>query len=105
MKKFILVLSDRCSKGYAWKLWEPNNMETFAYDAKTWQGEGIGGSVWKSCFDNDYYNPDSDSVYQWGNMDLGIGVFYTRFDHGPCGPQGKINLYNYYTIQDPQQYE
>ena len=104
LNKIVVVLKDSCSKGYAWKLWEDNQMETYAYDALTWTGTGIGGSKWNTCFDKDYFNPDSNSVIQWGNYKLNKGVFYTRFDNGPNGPQEKPNLYNYYTMQAMQEF-
>lgn len=98
----VFRLKDTCDQGLAWDTWKENVLETFVYDAKARQGRGIGDSTWKSCFDIDYYNADSDSTFQWGNMALDKGLFYERFSSGPSGPQEKDVLMNYYTLGSAQ---
>ena len=98
----VFRLKDTCDKGTAWDTWHENVLETYVYDAQTWQGRGIGNSTWKSCFDKDYYSPDSDSTFQWGNMALDKGLFYERFSSGPTGPQEKDVLMNYYSVGSVQ---
>ena len=94
----VLKLSDECSKGTAWDVWEEGKMETYAYDALNFEGRGIGGSEWKSAFDKDYFSAENGAVTEWGNRALKNGIFYKRFDNGPSGPQDKPNLYDYYAM-------
>ncbi len=100
---YITRLKDECSKGYAWDSW--NTLETFVYDALTWEGRGVGSSTWKTCFDKDYLNKDSDAVMIWGNYELPNGVFYRFLVTGPTGPQEKEALYDYYAVNSAQIYE
>ena len=94
----IVKLKDYCSQGIAWDVWEPGNMETYAYDALTHQGRGIGESKWNPDFDTDCW-VTGGGVSIWGNKGWRPPIqIYPRMDSAPSGPQHKQSLNNYYTI-------
>ncbi len=96
---FIIKLTDICSKGEKWDLWENNNLETYSYDALTWSGEGIGNSDWNTCFDHDYYNENSNSIIRWGNLGFNYPIqVYPRLQNAPEGPTCKKSVFDYYTM-------
>jgi len=99
----VLQLKDECSQGTAWDTW--NTIETYAYDALTWTGRGVGESVWNPCFDKNVLDPDGTAVIHWGNKGLPDGVFYRHLETAPTGPEQKNSLYNYYAMNAPQTYE
>lgn len=99
----IVKLTDECSKGTAWDLWQENNLETYCYDAIEKTGWGIGNSQWNTCFDTDYLNENSNSVTNWGNRGWSPKIqLYPTLQGGPGGPQQKGVLNNYYTLNDKQ---
>lgn len=99
----VVKLTDDCNEGYAWDLWKDGAVETYSYDALTQTGKGVGGSEWNTCFDVDFYNPDSDSVSRWGNRGWNAPAqIYANLTSGPGGPQYKQVIYNYYTFNDKQ---
>jgi hypothetical protein len=55
----------------------------------------MGTTEWKSYFDVDYANPDSLSVYQWGNKSEGSVFGQDKLANGPSGPQEKAALADY----------
>lgn len=61
----IAKLTDECSQGTAWDTW--NSLETYAYNAETHTGSGLGTSTWPSYFNNDYTNANSLCAARWGN--------------------------------------
>ena len=95
----ILKLTDICSEGEAWDLWDNNNLETYSYDALTWTGDGIGDSTWNTCFDHDFYNEDSNSITRWGNFGFKYPVqLYPQLQNPPEGPTCKKGVFDYYAI-------
>ncbi|MBR1747082.1 MAG: hypothetical protein IJ735_02585 [Clostridia bacterium] len=98
----VFKLTDQTSKGYAWDTWK--SIETYVYDALSWQGRGVGDSEWNTCFDKDVFDPNSRSVIHWGNKGMDKGIIYKYFVTGPTGPEQKTSLYNYYTLNIPQTY-
>lgn len=96
----IVKLTDECSQGTAWDLWQANQMETFSYDALTHTGKGIGTSVWKTEFDLDYC---SDAITRWGNNGWYPPIqIYPQLQYSPGGPQQKKSLNDYYTLNSRQ---
>ena len=98
----VLKLKDICSKGKQWDSWE--RLETYAYDALTYTGRGIGGSEWLTCFDKNYHDPNGDAVRQWGNNKV-ASLIYPKLDSGPTGPQEKSSLTNYYSINSAEKFK
>ena len=97
--KVIVKLSDICSKGEAWNLWDGDNLETFKYDAINHTGDGIGSSQWKSCFNRDFYNPDSDASIRWGNYGFNYPIeIYPQLQNAPECPVDKKGVCDYYCI-------
>lgn len=97
----VVKLTDECSQGTAWDLWQPNQMETYSYDALTHTGKGIGTSEWSTAFDLDYHNENSDCVSRWGNDGWNYPVqIYPQLTGGPGGPQQKNVLNDYYTFNN-----
>ena len=95
----VVKLTDVCSEGEAWDLWEGNNLETYTYDALLHSGDGIGSSQWKGCFDNDYYNEKSQSVIRWGNFGFDYPIqLYPQLQNAPEGPTAKKGVCDYYSI-------
>lgn len=95
----VVKLSDMCSEGEAWDLWEGDNLATFKYDALNHTGDGIGGTLWKSCFDRDFYNPDSNCAIRWGNYGFNYPIqFYPQLQNGPECPIDKKGVCDYYSI-------
>ena len=96
---FIIKLSDICSEGENWDLWEGSNLETYSYDAKAWTGKGIGESNWNTCFDHDFYSRKSNSLVRWGNFGYEYPIqVYARLQNAPEGPTCKKGVFDYYTI-------
>lgn len=96
---YIAKLTDECSEGTSWDLWEENQMETYSYDALNHTGKGIGKSIWSSAFDLDYYNEDSMCVTNWGNRGWYPPIqLYPQLQNGPGGPQQKRVINDYYTM-------
>ena len=89
----ISKLKDECSQGTAWDTW--TCLETYFYSAQERTGFGIGGSQWQSYFDVDYTNPDSLSVYRWGNRKEGSAFGQDKLSDGPTAPQEKWALSDY----------
>lgn len=89
----VARLTDVCTEGSAWDTW--NCLETYEYSAQNRTGRGLGTTEWKSYFDVDYTNPDSLSVYQWGNKSEGTVFGQNKLSNGPSGPQEKAALANY----------
>lgn len=97
----VVKLTDECSQGTAWDLWQKDAIETYSYDAKIFTGRGIGKSEWNTCFDLTYYDENSNAVTNWGNYGIKPPVqIYARLDGGPGGPQQKRSLNDYYTMMD-----
>ena len=95
----IIKLTDICSEGENWDLWENGNLETYSYDALNWEGYGLGETVWNTCFDHDFYNPDSKAIARWGNFGFEYPIqFYPRLQNAPEGPTCKKGVFDYYTI-------
>lgn len=95
----VIKLTDICSQGEVWDLWEGNNLETYKYDAINQVGAAIGDSEWKSCFNHDYYNEDSDSVIRWGNFGFDYPItIYPMLQNAPEGPTNKKSVFDYYSI-------
>ena len=97
----FVQLTDECSEGYAWDLWNENAMETYSYDALNHIGTGIGGCEWNTCFDYDNYDENSNNVALWGNRGWNSPVqIYPSLQGGPGGPQHKAVINDYYTLND-----
>lgn len=95
----VVKLTDVCSEGTAWDLWEENQMETYSYDAVSHTGKGIGASTWDGTFDLDYANENSKCVTTWGNRGWLVPIqVYPRLATGPSGPEQKDTLTNYYSL-------
>ena len=100
---YVTQLTDECSEGYAWDLWENDAIETYSYDSLTQTGKGIGNSEWNTCFDVDFYNENSDSVGRWGNRGWNAPAqIYANLSNAPGGPQYKQVIFNYYSFNDKQ---
>ena len=96
---WIIKLTDICSEGENWDLWEGSNLETYEYDAKTWTGKGLGETKWNSCFDHDFYNRKSNAIARWGNFGYEYPIqIYARLQNAPEGPTCKKGVFDYYTI-------
>jgi hypothetical protein len=94
----IVKLTDECSEGTAWDLWQENQMETYAYDALTHTGEGLGTSKWNSVFDLNYCD-ENGGITRWGNTGWRPPIqVYPQLQSGPGGPQQKKSLNDYYSF-------
>lgn len=94
----IAKLTDECSKGTAWDLWQDNQMETYAYDALTHTGKGLGTSKWNSVFDLNYCD-ENGGITRWGNTGWRPPIqVYPQLQSGPGGPQQKKSLNDYYSF-------
>lgn len=97
----VLKLTDECSQGLAWDLWQENQMETYTYNALTHTGEGIGNSEWNTAFDLTFCDNSTDAVISWGNRGWNAPIqIYPQLSGGPGGPQQKKSLNDYYTLND-----
>lgn len=97
----IVKLTDECSQGTAWDLWKENQMETFSYDALKHIGKGIGTSEWKTEFDLDYCNENSNAISSWGNNGWNSPIqIYPQLQYAPGGPQQKKVLNDYYALNN-----
>lgn len=97
----VARLTDECTAGSTWDLWHEGSLETYSYDCLAHTGYGIGGSEWNTCFDLDFYDPDSMAVSMWGNKGWYLPIqIYPALVSGPTGPQSKPILYNYYILED-----
>ena len=80
-------------------MWEGNNLETFKYDALNHTGDGIGSTQWKSCFNRDYYDPNSNCAIRWGNYGFNYPVqIYPQLQNAPECPIDKKGVCDYYTM-------
>lgn len=96
---FVVKLSDECSQGIAWDIWENNTLETYSYDSLNHTGYGIGNSEWNDCFNFNCYDKNSSAVCRWGNYGWYPPVcIYPSLDGGPTGPQHKQALFDYYSL-------
>lgn len=93
MNIVVAKLTDVCSAGSAWDTW--TCLDTYEYSAQEKTGRGLGATQWKSYFDIDYQNPDSLSVYRWGNKKNGSVFGQDMLADGPSGPQEKNALSDY----------
>ncbi len=101
----VVKLSDICSEGEAWNLWEGDNLATFKYDALNHCGDGIGNTQWKSWFDRDFYNPDSTCAIRWGNYGYNYPIqFYPQLQNGPECPIDKKGVCDYFSIDSKFKY-
>lgn len=97
----IAKLTDECSQGFAWDLWQENQMETYSYDALTHTGKGIGSSEWKTEFDLDYLDENSNAISKWGNNGWYPPIqVYPQLQYSPGGPQQKKSLNDYYALNN-----
>lgn len=96
---FVVKLTDECSQGTAWDLWQNNTLETYSYDCLNHKGNGIGNSKWNDCFDFNYYDENSNAVCRWGNYSYCPPIcIYPSLSGGPTGPQHKQELFDYYSL-------
>lgn len=96
---FVVKLTDECSQGTAWDLWQNNALETYSYDSLNHNGNGIGNSKWNDCFDFNYYDENSNAVCRWGNYSYCPPIcIYPSLSGGPTGPQHKQELFDYYSL-------
>ena len=94
----IVKLTDECSEGTAWDLWQGGNMETYAYDALAHRGKGLGNSRWNPVFDTDYCN-ENGGITRWGNTGWRPRFqIYPQLQSAPGGPQQKKCLNDYYAM-------
>lgn len=89
----IEKLTDVCTKGEAWDLWEENKLETFEHDPKT-GSRALAGSPWAHLFGYDK-GENSLSVRHWGNQTY----FPIFLGAGPDGPQYKTELHDRYSFK------
>lgn len=96
----VVKLKDYCSQGTAWDLWRDGKIETYSYNALTHQGKALGTSEWKNEFDLNYCD-ENGGITIWGNVAWSPPIqVYARFDSAPDGPQHKMVLDDYYTMND-----
>jgi hypothetical protein len=88
----IAQLTDVCSAGTAMDCWTILNPYVFSPASLT--GRGLGTAQWPSYFDVDYDNPDSGSVFRWGNPGQGSAFGQAILSDGPAGPEGHGTLYD-----------
>ncbi len=75
-------------------------METYAYDALSHKGTGLGSSKWNSVFDLNYCDKDG-AITRWGNTGWRPKYqVYPKLQSGPGGPQQKDCLNNYYVMNN-----
>lgn len=95
----VVKLTDECSRGTAWDLWEKNALETYSYDSLSHTGHGIGSSKWNDCFNLNYYDENSNAVCRWGNYGYYPPIcIYPSLSGGPTGPQHKQELFDCYSL-------
>ncbi len=100
----IIKLTDECSEGTAWDLWQKDQMETYSYDALSNTGKGIGASKWNSAFDLNYCD-ENGAITRWGNTGWRPQIqIYPRLQSGPGGPQQKDCITNYYVMNNKNIY-
>ncbi|MGX1832301.1 Vps62-related protein [Paenibacillus taichungensis] len=87
----VTQLIDVTNQGTAWDTW--NNIQAFQYYPNTRTGNGLG-NAWPSWLDRDYSNPNSLSVYKFGNPSQGSFFGQPLLAGGPTGPQEKGALTN-----------
>ncbi|WP_162341863.1 Vps62-related protein [Paenibacillus paridis] len=87
----VTQLTDVTNQGTAWDTW--NNIQAFQYYPNLATGHGLG-NAWPSWLDKDYTNPNSGSVYRFGNPAQGTFFGQPLFADGPTGPQEKGALTN-----------
>jgi hypothetical protein len=87
----VTQLIDVANQGTAWDTW--NNIQAFQYDPNNRTGNGLG-NTWPSWLDRDYSNPNSLSVYRFGNPSQGSFFGQPLLAGGPTGPQEKGALTN-----------
>jgi hypothetical protein len=93
----VAQLTDVCSAGTAMDCW--NILNTYEFTPGTLTGRGLGTTVWPSYFDVDYDNPDSNSVYRWGNPGEGSAFGQPILADGPAGPEGHDALYDWIILR------
>jgi hypothetical protein len=76
-----------------------NILNTYEFTPGTLTGRGLGTTVWPSYFDVDYDNPDSNSVYRWGNQGEGSAFGQPILADGPAGPEGHDALYDWIILR------
>ena len=97
--RVVVKLTDICSEGEAWDTWKDGTLETFSFDALTQEGKALGDSEWKTCFDRDYYNADSNAIIRWGNFGFEYPIqFYPQLQNAPEGPTNKKSVFDYYAM-------
>ena len=100
----IIKLTDECSKGTAWDLWQEDQMETYSYDALSHTGRGIGKSKWNSAFDMNYCD-ENGAITRWGNTGWRPKYqIYPLLQSGPGGPQQKDCISDYYVMNNKNIY-
>lgn len=87
----VTQLIDVANQGTAWDTW--NNIQAFQYYPNSLTGNGLG-NAWPSWLDRDYSNPNSLSVYKFGNPAQGSFFGQPLLAGGPTGPQEKGALTN-----------
>lgn len=87
----VTQLIDVANQGTAWDTW--NNIQAFQYYPNSLTGNGLG-NPWPSWLDRDYSNPNSLSVYKFGNPAQGSFFGQPLLAGGPTGPQEKGALMN-----------
>lgn len=96
----VVKLKDYCSQGTAWDLWQDGKIETYSYNALNHQGKALGTSEWKNEFNLNYCD-ENGGITIWGNVAWSPPIqVYARFDSAPDGPQHKMVLDDYYTMND-----
>lgn len=93
----VSKLTDECSAGTAMDCW--NILNTYEFSATSLTGRGIGSTPWTTYFDVDYENPNSNSVYRWGNEGQGSVFGQSILGNGPAGPEGHNALYDYVILR------
>ncbi len=93
----ISQLTDECSAGTAMDCWTILN--PYVFSTATLSGRGLGETQWPSYFDTDYENPDSESVYRWGNPGQGSVFGQAILADGPAGPEGHDALYDWILLR------
>lgn len=84
----VAQLVDVANQGTAWDTW--NNIQAFQYYPNQ-TGRGLG-NAWPTWLDKDYNNPNSYSVWRFGNPQVGTFFGQPLFAEGPSGPQEKTSL-------------
>jgi len=87
----VVKLIDVTNQGTAWDTW--NNIQTFEFFPNQRTGVGLG-NPYPDWLGRDFTNPDSGSVYRFGNTAQGSFFGQPLLADGPTGPQSKGSLVN-----------